>query len=441
MTTDIVIPNLRESINEGTITTWLVEAGAQVETDQPLLELETDKVTAELPSPCGGVVTEILFDAGADVDVGAVVGRIDPSAQASAGTASPAPGAAAAAATEGAPSNGGSSKVPLSPSVRRLIEEHGLNAHSIPASGKKGRLLKSDVESYLSSHSPAAPAEPEGERGEQSPLSTLAAMPAVDLAIEPLGPTPTGTAASAPAASAKAGGGGPRSTRRVPMTRLRRRIAERLKEVQNTAAILTTFNEVDMSAVMELRAQYKEAFLARHGVKLGFMSFFVKASIEALKEFPAINATIDGKDILYNDFYDVGVAVSSDRGLVVPVIRDADRLSFAEVESTISQLGAGAREGTLALDQLTGGTFTITNGGVFGSMLSTPILNPPQSGILGMHAIIRRPVAIGDQVEVRPVMFLALSYDHRIVDGSQAVRFLVKIKAILEDPARLLLEL
>ena len=339
--------------------------------------------------------------------------------------------------------------------MRRLITQHGLDPQLISGSGKGGRILKGDVLAYVASNG-----DETSGKGESN-LTELASIPrdVLDLglddesipragAVDPdigVESTPRSTMASVvPAAAAPDDGGAElrssRAVRRVKMTRMRRAIARRLKEVQNTAAILTTFNEVDMSAVMALRSRYKEAFLARHGVKLGFMSFFVKATIEALKEFPAINGAIDGDELIFHDYYDIGVAVSSESGLVVPVIRNADRLSFAEVEKTISELASAARGGTLSLEQLSGGTFSLTNGGVFGSMLSTPILNPPQSGILGMHNIVRRPVAVGDQVEVRPVMYLALSYDHRIVDGSQAVRFLVKIKQIIEDPARLLLE-
>jgi len=400
---DIIIPEVGESITEGTISTWYVKVGEAVAVDQALFELETDKITTDVPSPVGGVVTELLAADGEDVLVGAVVARVDESAAAP----PPAPekeSAPAEAAPAPAPSAApvSTTDMPLPPATRRIVQEHGLDASKITGTGVRGQILKGDVQAYMADHS-------------------------------------KGDAAAAVSALAPSSGTG-RATRRVPMTRLRRRIAQRLKEVQNTAAILTTFNEVDMQPIMDLRSKYKQTFIDKHGTKLGFMSFFVKAAIESLKEFPAVNGIIDGDDILYNDFYDVGIAVSSKRGLVVPVLRDADRLSFAEIEQGISGLAVAARDGTLTLDQLSGGTFTITNGGTFGSMLSTPIINAPQSAILGMHNIVKRPWVVGDSIEIRPIMYLALSYDHRIIDGSQAVRFLVKIKQMLEDPARLLLE-
>ncbi len=412
---DIVIPEVGESITEGTLSTWYVKVGDAVTADQPLFELETDKITTDVPSPVSGVVTELLAGDGDDVLVGAVVARSDESAHAPAPEA-PAPAAAPAPRPEApkptakaaAPAKTGTD-MPLPPATRRMVEEHGVDASKVAGSGVRGQVLKSDVQKHLD------------QGGAPAPMSTSSI--AAIAAVAPAAPTSSG-----------------RSTRRVPMTRLRRRIAQRLKEVQNTAAILTTFNEVDMKPVMDLRTTYKQAFQDRHGVKLGFMSFFVKAAIEALKEFPAVNGIIDGDDIVYNDFYDVGIAVSSDRGLVVPVLRDADRLSFAEVEQGINGLAGAARDGSLTLDQLSGGTFTITNGGTFGSMLSTPIINAPQSAILGMHNIVQRPWVVGDAIEIRPIMYLALSYDHRIIDGAQAVRFLVKIKQVLEDPTRLLLE-
>ncbi len=443
MLIDIVVPELGESITEGTITTWLVAVGEAVAEDQPLLELETEKVTAELPAPVAGVLTEILLGDGEDVPVGAVVGRIEPGAAASASTAKPPEATTTPAPAVAKPSEA----APLSPAVRRLVAEHGLDASQIPATGKDGRLLKADVLAFVEGPAVADSSDPatgvsfvsltepdvDPERF-GSGMSTIAVAP-VGLELPWRGAS---EAASAPP-------GGPvepaaRGTRRVKMTRLRRAIARRLKEVQNSAAMLTTFNEVDMKPVMDLRARYKERFVDRHGVKLGFMSFFVKASVEALKRYPAINGAVDGDHIVYNDFFDVGVAVSSKRGLVVPVVRDADRLSLAEVEQEIRGLAGAARDGKLTLDQLSGGTFTITNGGVFGSMLSTPIINGGQSAILGMHNIVKRPWVVGDAIEVRPVMYLALSYDHRIVDGAEAVRFLVTIKEIIEDPARLLLE-
>ncbi len=412
---DIVIPEVGESITEGTLSTWYVKVGDAVTADQPLFELETDKITTDVPSPVSGVVTELLAGDGDDVMVGAVVARIDesadapaPEAQAPAAAPAPRPEAPKPTAKAAAPAKTGTD-MPLPPATRRMVDEHGVDASKVAGSGVRGQVLKSDVQKHLD------------QGGAPAPMSTSSI--AAIAAVAPAAPTSSG-----------------RSTRRVPMTRLRRRIAQRLKEVQNTAAILTTFNEVDMKPVMDLRTTYKQAFQDRHGVKLGFMSFFVKAAIEALKEFPAVNGIIDGDDIVYNDFYDVGIAVSSDRGLVVPVLRDADRLSFAEVEQGINGLARAARDGSLTLDQLSGGTFTITNGGTFGSMLSTPIINAPQSAILGMHNIVQRPWVVGDAIEIRPIMYLALSYDHRIIDGAQAVRFLVKIKQVLEDPTRLLLE-
>lgn len=396
---DVFIPALGESISEGTITAWRIQPGQAVAVDQPLLELETDKVTAEIPSPVAGVLHEALYPQGADVKVGAVVARIALDATPSAVLTG-----AAVPVTAVAPFAGKNEVLP--PASRRAAEELGVDPKRIEGTGRRGQVRKEDV---FRAAARAAEAPSIG-------TATLAMIP-----IDP--------------------GAGVRPSRRVPMTRMRRRIAERLKEVQNTAAILTTFNEVDMSGVMAMRTRHGEAFLKAHGVKLGFMSFFVKAAVEALKSFPALNASVDGDDVIYNDFFDIGVAVSTEKGLVVPVLRDSDRLSFAEVEKSISELGKAARDSSLTLDQLTGGTFSITNGGVFGSMLSTPILNPPQSGILGMHSIQNRPVAVGDRVEIRPIMYVALSYDHRIVDGSQAVSFLVKIKQIVEDPARLLLEL
>ncbi|MEE2828421.1 MAG: 2-oxoglutarate dehydrogenase complex dihydrolipoyllysine-residue succinyltransferase [Myxococcota bacterium] len=454
MATDIIIPEIGESITEGTILTWLVAAGEAVQVDQPLLELETDKVTAEIPSPVDGVLTEILFEAGADVSVGAVVARVDAAA---AGQSKPEPTAPAASknsSKEDEPPPPPSNLPPLSPAVRRLVTEHGLDPTQITGSGKGGRILKADVLDHIEEAK-----DEEGDKNvlpaDASPRSTLASIPldVLELGLPEASPATELKEEASPRSGSdntpvrppdpsvsRTGISSGRPARRVRMTRMRRAIARRLKEVQETAAILTTFNEVDMTAVMELRRRYQESFQARHKVKLGFMSFFVKAAVEALKDFPALNGEIDGDDLVFHQSYDIGVAVSSDRGLVVPVLRDADRLSFAEIEQNISQLAQAARDGDLSLEQLSGGTFSITNGGIFGSMLSTPILNPPQSGILGMHNIVRRPVAVGDQVEIRPVMYLALSYDHRIVDGAQAVRFLVKIKEVIEDPARLLLE-
>ena len=439
MATDVVVPSLGESITEGTITTWLVDLGEAVEVDQPLLELETDKVTAELPAPVAGVLSEKRFADGDDVSVGAVVGVID---EAAAGTAKkPVAGTTTKPAAGPAKSPAEAAEVPpqvteaapalpadapkMMPAARYLAKEMGMDPSGVVGTGKGGRITKGD----LLAASAALPAPVD------APESTLAGMAPVSLDLPSLASL-TPSAPLPPTPPTPAG----RAERRIKMTRMRRAIASRLKEVQNTAAILTTFNEVDMGAIMALRTEFKEPFQKRHGVKLGFMSFFLKACVEALKEFPAVNGRIDGHDIVYNDFYDIGVAVSSDRGLVVPVVRDADHLGFADVEKSINALATAARDGSLTLSQLQGGTFSITNGGIFGSMLSTPIINAPQSAILGMHNIVQRPMAVNGQVEIRPIMYVALSYDHRIIDGRQAVQFLVKVKGLLEDPARLLLE-
>ncbi len=418
MTTEIVVPALGESVTEATVAQWLKSVGDTVEVDEALVELETDKVTLEINAPVAGMLSEIRFEQGTDVEVGTILGVVaegetcaakaappaKPAEPAPAPAAEPKPAAAAAPA-------GGNGAAPatdvgvLAPAVRKLVEENRLDAGLIPATGKDGRLTKGDVLTYLESHKDA--------------------------------PAPTPAPTAPPAAPAPAG----EREERVPMTRLRKRIAARLKEAQNTAAMLTTFNECDMSGVLSARTKYKEAFEKKHGVRLGFMSFFIKAAIVALKELPAVNAQIDGDDLVYKNHYDIGVAVGTEQGLVVPVIRDADRMSFAGIESTIADFGRRARDGKLTLDDLTGGTFTITNGGVYGSLMSTPILNPPQSGILGMHKTQPRPVAVGDTVEVRPMMYLALSYDHRIIDGREAVTFLVRVKECIEDPERILLDM
>lgn len=395
MSTDITVPTFPESVTEGTILTWHKQPGEQVTRGEVLAEIETDKIVFEVPAPEDGVLTEITVPVGATVKTGAVLARLDkidkraPSAPKTAAPASaPAPLAAAAM-----------------PAAKRLMEEHGLDPRKVPGTGKGGRVLKEDVLKQIDMHEPAPVA------AKPKPVSVLPSAPA-----------------------------GERPERRVPMTRLRKRIAERLVEAQHTAAILTTVNEVNMQPVMELRTRHRERFEKEHGVRLGFMSFFIKASIEALKHFPEINASIDGNDIVYHGFYDIGIAVSSPRGLVVPVLRDADRLTMAEIELRIRDFGERAQNAQLTLEEITGGTFTITNGGVFGSLLSTPILNPPQSAILGMHKIQERPVAENAQVVVRPMMYLAVSYDHRLIDGREAVQFLVMIKELLEEPARLLLE-
>jgi 2-oxoglutarate dehydrogenase E2 component (dihydrolipoamide succinyltransferase) len=414
---EIKVPTLGESVTEATVSRWLKKPGEAVAMDEPLVELETDKVTLEVNAAAAGTLGDIAAAEGATVNVGALLGFINDGA-----AAAPKPGANGAAAAVNplaAPAAVVGSADALSksgPAARKLVAESNLDPAAIPASGKDGRLTKGDV---LAAASAAPP--------------TVAATPA-PLAAAPPAPKPAVAASSGPR---------PRAEReeRVRMTRLRQRIAERLKEAQNTAAMLTTFNEVDMSQVMAFRATYKDSFEKKHKVKLGFMSFFVKASIAALKEFPSVNAEIDGTDLVYKNYYDIGVAVSTSTGLIVPVVRDADSKSFATIEKEIVDLGTRARDGKLAMDDLQGGTFTITNGGTFGSLMSTPILNPPQSAILGMHKIQDRPVAIAGKVEIRPMMYLAVSYDHRIIDGKEAVSFLVRIKDAIEDPKRLLLDL
>ena len=419
MATDIVVPQLGESVTEATVAKWLKSPGDPVQVDDPLCELETDKVTLEVYAAAAGVLSEIRVQEGQTVEVGAVLGTIG---EAGAAAAAPAPAKSEAAkpapqvqpgAIEPQPKSPAAQAAAeaQSPAVRKLVAEHGVDTGAIAGTGKDGRITKGDVLSHLEAPK-AAPAP----------------------AIPPAKPAPAAPSATA----AKAGG--PREER-VRMTRLRKRIAERLKQAQNTAAMLTTFNEVDMTNLLAVRERYKDAFEKKHGVKLGFMSFFAKACIVGLKEIPAVNGEIDGDDIVYKNYYDIGVAVGTEQGLVVPVVRDVDQLSFGEIEATIAALGRKARDGKLSIDELTGGTFTISNGGVYGSLLSTPILNPPQSGILGMHKIQKRPVAIGDKVEVRPMMYLALSYDHRIIDGREAVTFLVRVKECLEDPQRILLDM
>lgn len=398
MSTDITVPTFPESVTEGTILTWHKQPGEQVTRGEVLAEIETDKIVFEVPAPEDGVLTEITVPVGATVKTGAVVARLDK-------TARGVPSAPKAAAPALAPQ-----AAVAMPAAKRLMEEHGLDPRKVPGSGKGGRVLKEDVLKQLDMIEPV-------------PAKSKPAFASPAAAVKP------------PSVSAVE-----RPERRVPITRLRKRIAERLVEAQHTAAILTTFNEVNMQPVMELRTRHRERFEKEHGVRLGFMSFFVKASVEALKHFPEINASIDGNDIVYHGFYDIGIAVSTPRGLVVPVLRDADRLTMAEIELCIREFGERAQNAQLTLEEITGGTFTITNGGVFGSLMSTPILNPPQSAILGMHKIQERPVVENAQVVVRPMMYLAVSYDHRLVDGREAVQFLVMIKELLEEPARLLLE-
>jgi len=411
MAVDIVVPTLGESVTEATVAKWYKAAGDRVEIDEPLLELETDKVAVEVNAQAAGVIDEILVPTGGEVAVGAVLGRI---AEGSAGKAAPKtetakPAAAPAPASVAAVPATAPAEAPLAPAVRKLIEENNLEPAKIKASGKDGRLTKEDVLSHLEKAA-AAPEKSIAPKAAPAPVAMLA----------PVAP-------------------GVREER-VKMTRLRRRIAERLKEAQNTAAMLTTFNEVDMTNVMALRNSYKDQFEKRHGIKLGFMSFFVKAAVAALKEIPEVNAEIQGDELVYKNYYDIGVAVGTENGLVVPVLRNADQMGLADVEKTIAGYGRKARDGKLTIDDMTGGTFTISNGGIYGSLLSTPILNTPQSGILGMHKIQDRPVVVVGKIEIRPMMYLALSYDHRIVDGREAVTFLVRLKDCIEDPSRMLLE-
>ncbi len=408
-TVSIQVPGMGESISEGILSRWLKPDGSAVKAGEPLFELETDKASTTIDAPSAGTL-KIVSPEGATVAIGATVGTIDPSgAAASASPAAKAPEPALATAPAPAASNGGAA-VALAPSVRRIVAEEHVDPSQVAGTGRGGRITKGDVLAHLEKP-PVA----------EAPPSSPAPSPA---------PAPP---AAVPSSSS------PRETRkRMPL--IRQKIAQRLVEAQQTAAILTTFNEADMTRIMDLRARYKESYQKKHGVGLGFMSFFVKATIEALKAFPAVNGRIDGQDIVYNNAYDIGVAVSTERGLMVPVVRDADRLSFAGIEKAIAEFGKKAKENAITVADLQGGTFTITNGGVFGSLLSTPILNPPQSGILGMHSIQKRPVAIDDQVVIRPMMYLALSYDHRIVDGKEAVSFLVKIKECVENPERMMLE-
>jgi 2-oxoglutarate dehydrogenase E2 component (dihydrolipoamide succinyltransferase) len=417
MSIEIKAPAFPESISEGSVAGWLKAVGERVSRDEILVEIETDKVVLEVVAPEDGVLTEILAGDGETVLSEQIIGRFTIAAAEIA--AGPAAGAGGAAASE--PSASIEVAASASPAARKLAEEQGIDIRAVAGSGRSGRITKEDV---ARAASPPAPAQ-------SADVPESASAPIV------------AAATAAPAAlDADASGRGERIERRVPMTRLRASIARRLVEAQQNAAMLTTFNEVDMSAVMALRTRYQEAFQARHnGTRLGFMAFFVRAAVEALKRYPAVNASIDGNDIVYHGYYDIGVAVSTDRGLVVPVVRDADALGFSQIEDQINDFGRRAREGKLTIQDMSGGTFTISNGGIFGSLLSTPILNPPQTGILGMHKIQERPVAVDGQVVIRPMMYLALSYDHRLIDGQEAVRFLVAIKELLEDPARILLEL
>jgi 2-oxoglutarate dehydrogenase E2 component (dihydrolipoamide succinyltransferase) len=418
MATEIRVPTLGESISEATVGTWFKKVGDTIKVDEPMLELETDKVTIEVPAPASGVLTEIVANAGETVGLGALLGQIGAGTGATAApakapepvaAAAPAPVAAAAVAAPvvSAPAPATATSMPPAPAASKMLAENNLSADQVDGSGKRGQVLKGDVIAAVA-------------KGLSAPAAS----------------EPAKVAVRAPTAIEDA----PREER-VKMTRLRQTIARRLKDAQNTAAMLTTYNEVDMSAVMALRAKYKDIFEKKHGVKLGFMGFFTKAVTHALKELPAVNAEIDGTDIIYKNYCHVGMAVGTDKGLVVPVIRDADQMTVAEIERELGRLAKAARDGTLSMADMQGGTFTITNGGVYGSLMSSPILNAPQSGILGMHKIQERPVAIGGQVVIRPMMYLALSYDHRMVDGKEAVTFLVRVKESLEDPERLILDL
>jgi 2-oxoglutarate dehydrogenase E2 component (dihydrolipoamide succinyltransferase) len=415
--TEIRVPTLGESVTEATIGRWFKRAGDAVAVDEPLVELETDKVTIEVPAPSAGVLGEISAKDGDTVAVGALLGMINDGAAAA--RAAPAPAAkpavpaspppAAAPAPAPAAAKAPPADTPLAPSVRKLSAESGIDASTVPGSGKDGRVTKGDMLAAI-------------EKAASAPTPVI--QPAA--AVQVRAPSPADDAAR---------------EERVRMTRLRQTIARRLKDVQNTAAMLTTFNEVDMSHIMAMRAQYKDVFEKEHGSKLGFMGFFTKACVQALKDIPAVNAEIDGSDLIYKNYYHIGIAVGTDKGLVVPVVRDCDHKSIAEIEKAIADFGHRARDGQLKIDEMQGGTFTITNGGIYGSLMSTPILNAPQSGILGMHKIQERPMVVGGKIEIRPMMYLALSYDHRVIDGKEAVTFLVRVKESLEDPARLVLDL
>jgi 2-oxoglutarate dehydrogenase E2 component (dihydrolipoamide succinyltransferase) len=435
---EVKVPQLPESVADATLVAWHKKPGDAVRREENLVDLETDKVVLEVPAPVDGVIREIVASDGAVVTSGQLLAILDPGAVAAAAAPAtkdkapaaakappppkaaperaPAPQAAPVApAAAPAPARSSASANKMGPAVRKLVEEHDLDPTAIAGSGREGRITKGDVLDYIADHQ----ATTVGIEHDVLSRANVSKEPA---------PQPASSGAS-------------RNEHRVPMTRLRARIAERLLQAQQQAAMLTTFNEVDMTAVMALRQRYQEPFTAKHGIKLGFMSFFVKASIEALRQFPVLNASVDGNDIIYHEFFDMGVAVSTDRGLVVPVLRNAEGMGFGVIEQTIRDFGERARKGALQMEELTGGTFTITNGGIFGSLMSTPILNPPQSGILGMHKIQERPMVVGGKIEARPMMYLALTYDHRIVDGREAVQFLVHVKDLLEDPARLLLEI
>ena len=398
--TDVRVPTLPESVTDATVLTWHKKPGDPVSRDENLLDLETDKVVLEVPSPIDGVLTEIKAEEGAVVTSDDILAILTEGAVAAAAPAANEPAAETPTESDDDPI--------LTPAVRRLVKEMNIDPSQVTGTGKEGRILKSDVMRYLD--------EQKNQPAEAKEAKAAASAAPDNIAL------------------------GPRDEKRVPMSRLRARVAERLLEAQANAAILTTFNEVDLQNVIELRKKYKDQFEKQHDTRLGFMSFFVKATVEALKKFPAVNASIDGDEIVYHNYFDIGIAVGSPRGLVVPILRDADQMSFAEIEARIREYGEKARDGSLSYDDLVGGTFTISNGGVYGSMLSTPILNPPQSAILGMHNIVERPVVVNGEIVIRPMMYLALSYDHRIIDGRESVQTLVTIKELLEDPARLMLQ-
>jgi len=436
MTIEVRVPQLPESVADATLVSWHKKPGDTVARDENLVDLETDKVVLEVPAPTAGVLKEIKLSDGTTVTSGQLLAIIEEGAAAIPGASAPAIMAAPSGATAAAKDTVAAKDAPagkdapaakdtvggkLSPAAKRVAEENKVDPKSVAGSGRDGRVSKSDVVNHLS----AKDAPPTGSPGAAAPAATAP------------GPAAKAPAQFVPAPSAR----GSRAEQHVPMTRLRARIAERMVQAQATQALLTSFNEVDLQAVNELRGRYKDQFEKQYGVKLGFMSFFAKACVEALKKFPTVNASVDGNDIVYHEYFDVGVAVSTDRGLIVPVLRDADQLSFADIEKSIGNFAARARAGTITIEELTGGTFTITNGGVFGSLLSTPIVNSPQSAILGMHKIQDRPVVIGGQVVVRPMMYIALTYDHRIIDGREAVQFLVTVKQCLEDPARMVLHI
>ncbi len=412
MAIEIRVPTLGESISEATVGKWFKQRGDAVRADEPLVELETDKVTLEVNAPSAGVLTEIAAETGQTVAIGALLGGLTAggasSAPASASSASASPPASSAPKAAPVPS-----AMPPAPSAAKMASENAIDLSAVAGSGKRGQVLKSDVLDEISRTPASKPAAPISAPAPAAPIAARAPSPPDDATRE----------------------------ERVRLTKLRQTIARRLKDAQNTAAMLTTFNEVDMGEVMALRARYKDVFEKKHGIKLGFMGFFVKACVQALKEIPAVNAEIDGADLVFKNYYHIGIAVGTDKGLVVPVVRDADRLSVAGIEQSIADFGKRAREGSLKIEEMQGGTFTITNGGIYGSLMSTPILNAPQSGILGMHKIQDRPMAINGKIEIRPMMYLALSYDHRVVDGKEAVTFLVRVKEALEEPARLVLDL